>query len=199
MAYKDVMNLKVNEIFYSLQGEGMRVGRASIFIRLAGCNLHCPFCDTSFTRFTLMSVNEILDEIERYHCRCIVWTGGEPALQLTDEIVAFFKQRGYFQAIETNGTLFLPTGLDYISCSPKGSLQGLRERIPKVDELRFPIRCGDVLPEANLLPEADCLMVSPVFDGERAVKENINYCISLVKANPEWILSVQMHKLIGIR
>jgi organic radical activating enzyme len=88
------MNLNVNEIFYSLQGEGGRTGQASIFIRLAKCNLACSFCDTDFERGVKMSLEEVFKEIEKYNCKWIIWTGGEPALQLNDKIVAFFKERG---------------------------------------------------------------------------------------------------------
>ena len=98
------MNLKVNEIFYSLQGEGGRQGEASIFIRLTGCNLACDFCDTDFEDGKEMSLNEILTIIQAYPCRWIIWTGGEPTLQLTDKVLVFFRREGYLQAIESNGT-----------------------------------------------------------------------------------------------
>jgi len=117
------MNLNVNEIFYSLQGEGGRTGQASVFIRLAKCNLTCSFCDTDFERGVKMTTDEVLREIKQYGCKWIIWTGGEPTLQLTDSIVAFFKQEGYLQAIETNGTRKVPVGIDYITCSPKQNLK----------------------------------------------------------------------------
>ncbi len=87
------MNLNVNEIFYSLQGEGGRTGQASIFIRLAKCNLDCSFCDTDFERGVKMTADELLKEINRYGCKWIIWTGGEPALQLTNAIVTFLRKR----------------------------------------------------------------------------------------------------------
>ena len=96
------MKLVVNEIFYSLQGEGARAGRPSIFIRLSKCNLRCSFCDTEFDSGEEMTLQEMLNEIKKYGCKWIVWTGGEPTLQLTDEMVAFFKHNGFLQAIETN-------------------------------------------------------------------------------------------------
>jgi 7-carboxy-7-deazaguanine synthase len=149
------MNLNVNEIFYSLQGEGGRTGQASIFIRLAKCNLACSFCDTDFERGVKMSLEEVLKEIEQYNCKWIIWTGGEPALQLNDKIVAFFKERGYLQAIETNGTKRIPSGIDYITCSPKQNFEIVRELIPEVDELRFPIQKGDPLPDISILPKTN--------------------------------------------
>ena len=139
------MNLNVNEIFYSLQGEGGRTGQASIFIRLAKCNLACSFCDTDYERGVKMTLEEVLGEIEGWPCKWIVWTGGEPTLQLTDEVVAFFKERGYYQAIETNGTRRVPIGIDYITCSPKQHFEKVRELIPVVDEL----------PDITILPRTE--------------------------------------------
>jgi 7-carboxy-7-deazaguanine synthase len=193
------MNLNVNEIFYSLQGEGGRTGQASIFIRLAKCNLACSFCDTDFERGVKMSLEEVFKEIEKYNCKWIIWTGGEPSLQLNDKIVAFFKERGYLQAIETNGTKRIPSGIDYITCSPKQNFEIVKELIPEVDELRFPIQKGDPLPDISILPKTNRYLLSPIFDNDKVIQENVDYCISLIKDNPVWALSLQTHKLIGIR
>jgi organic radical activating enzyme len=193
------MNLNVNEIFYSLQGEGGRTGQASIFIRLAKCNLACSFCDTDFERGVKMTTEEVLKEIEPYGCKWIIWTGGEPTLQLTDEIVALFKKEGYLQAIETNGTKRVPAGIDYITCSPKQQFEKVRELIPEVDELRFPIQKGDPLPDISILPRTTRYLLSPIFDDSRIIPENVDYCIALIKDHPLWALSLQTHKLIGIR
>lgn len=193
------MNLNVNEIFYSLQGEGGRTGQASIFIRLAKCNLACSFCDTDFERGVKMSLEEVFKEIEKYNCKWIIWTGGEPALQLNDKIVAFFKERGYLQAIETNGTKRIPSGIDYITCSPKQNFEIVKELIPEVDELRFPIQKGDPLPDISILPKTNRYLLSPIFENDKVIQENVDYCISLIKDNPVWALSLQTHKLIGIR
>ena len=84
--------MKVNEIFYTLQGEGARAGTPSIFIRLSDCNLTCNFCDTEFESYTEISLEDIDKEISKYNCDWIVWTGGEPALQLTKEHVHYFKK-----------------------------------------------------------------------------------------------------------
>jgi organic radical activating enzyme len=193
------MSLIVNEIFYSLQGEGDRAGEASVFIRLTKCNLACDFCDTDFVSGKAMSVSEILSEIHLFACRWIIWTGGEPTLQLTDEIIAFFKENGYLQAIETNGTRKVPIGIDYIACSPKRDFEAVKNFIPEVDELRFPIKKGDLLPDISILPKAKKYLLSPVFDGQNIVHENVDYCVELIKENPRWALSLQMHKLIDIR
>ncbi|MDD3787303.1 MAG: radical SAM protein, partial [Petrimonas sp.] len=191
--------LKVNEIFYSLQGEGGRTGEASVFIRLSGCNLACSFCDTDFAYGKPMSEQEILDEIGHFGCNWIIWTGGEPTLQLTDETVSFFKENGFLQAIETNGTRRVPAGIDYITCSPKQYFEKIRALIPQVDELRFPVQKGDPLPDISLLPKAKKYFLSPIFDEMNIIPENVAYCVELIKANPQWVLSLQTHKLIGIR
>lgn len=193
------MSLNVNEIFYSLQGEGGRTGQPSIFIRLAKCNLRCGFCDTDFDRGTKMTPEEILHKIADYRCDWILWTGGEPTLQLNEAIVSFFKSHGYQQAIETNGTRRVPAGIDYITCSPKQQFGKIKELIPQADELRFPIQKGDPLPDISILPKARFYFLSPIFNDDRIIPENVDYCVELVKKNPSWALSLQTHKLIGIR
>ena len=193
------MSLRVNEIFYSLQGEGGRTGEASIFIRLSKCNLACSFCDTEFESGVKMTLDEVVSEISEFPCQWIIWTGGEPTLQLTEEVVSFFKAKGYKQAIETNGTRHVAAGIDYITCSPKQEFEKVRALIPEVDELRFPIAKGDALPDISILPKAKKHFLSPIFDDLQVIPENVDYCIELVKQNPVWALSLQLHKLIGIR
>ncbi|QIK54572.1 radical SAM protein [Dysgonomonas sp. HDW5B] len=192
------MKLNVNEIFYSLQGEGGRVGEPSIFIRLTQCNLACSFCDTDFAEGDDMSLDEIADAIALYPCKWIIWTGGEPTIQLKDAHVAFFKEKGYKQAIETNGTRRVPSQIDYITCSPKLKYEDIRKKIPFVNEIRIPVEVGNVLPDISLFPKADKYFVSPIFDGDKINLENVNYCVDLVKENPAWSLSLQVHKLIHI-
>jgi Organic radical activating enzymes len=146
-----------------------------------------------------MTLDEIFGEISQYPCRWIIWTGGEPTLQLKDEDVAFFKEKGYRQAIETNGTRRVPAGIDYITCSPKQQFGKIRTLIPEVDELRFPIATGDPLPDISILPKTKRYLLSPVFDNMNVVQDNVDYCVELIKKNPQWVLSLQVHKLIGIR
>lgn len=192
------MKLIVNEIFYSLQGEGGRSGKASIFIRLTKCNLACDFCDTDFHNGNEMSVLEILDAIKVYPCKWIIWTGGEPTIQLTNEHLSVFRNEGYKQAIETNGTRPVPSYIDYISCSPKQNYVSVRERIPLANEIRIPVKAGDVIPDIDIFPKADNYFLSPIFDSDKINRDNINYCVEYIKEHPEWSLSLQMHKLINI-
>jgi organic radical activating enzyme len=145
-----------------------------------------------------MNLNELLDKIKLFPCRWIIWTGGEPTLQLTDKHIRFFREAGYKQAIETNGTLPLPAGIDYIVCSPKENYEEVRKLIPRVHEIRMPVQKGKALPDISLLPVADNYFVSPVFNGDTMNRENVDYCVALVKENPSWRLSLQIHKLIRI-
>lgn len=196
--------MRVNEIFYSLQGEGINTGRAAIFIRLSGCNLRCSFCDTEFDTWQELSLSEIEHQIALYPSRFIVWTGGEPTLQLTERDVAYFHVLGYEQAIETNGTRCPPRGLDYITCSPKPeAIARLKEVFPEgVSEFRFPISTtGALPPDISELPPAAAYLVSPIFVGLGAGELDraaLARCIAFVKQDPRWRLSVQLHKLIQI-
>ena len=193
------MNLNVKEIFYSLQGEGGRQGEASIFIRLTGCNLKCNFCDTDFKDGTDMEVEEITAFIGQFPCRWIVWTGGEPTLQLTEEILQLFKNKGYSQAIESNGHYPLPSLLDYTVVSPKGKIEYAKDVNRTVSEIRLPVIKGDAIPSVECLPKAEHYFLSPVFTEEAvSTQDNINYCVEQIKCNPQWRLSLQIHKLIGI-
>ncbi|MDR0995513.1 MAG: 7-carboxy-7-deazaguanine synthase QueE [Tannerella sp.] len=193
------MNLRVKEIFYSLQGEGGRQGEASVFLRLAGCNMACPFCDTDFDGGMLLDMEELLARVASYPCRWLIWTGGEPSLQLTAEVTAYFHDKGYLQAIESNGTRPLPPLLDYTVVSPKGDIAYAKRINPKVDELRLPVREGEALPKISSLPEARFYFLSPVFEiDETLTRRNIAYCVEQIKREPAWRLSLQIHKLINI-
>ena len=115
-----MQKLNINEIFYSLQGEGIRAGTPNIFIRLCGCNLNCSFCDTEHNSINYqLTIFELYQNIIKYNCNNIIWSGGEPALQLNFGIIEYFKDLGFFQSIETNGTNEMPNNIDFITVSPK--------------------------------------------------------------------------------
>jgi len=135
--------MKVNEIFYSLQGEGARAGEASIFIRLAGCDLACLFCDTEFNSAAEFSNEQVLSKIKGFQSNWIVWTGGEPTLQIDEKIVRYFSDAGYKQAIETNGNNPVPSGIDFVVVSPKVAEHVLKRNFPNgCDELRYAWHSG---------------------------------------------------------
>jgi len=111
------------------------MGKPAIFIRFTGCNQNCWFCDTNWQNGVEMSVAEILQEIEKFPAKMIIWTGGEPTLQLNNEILSHFTH--YYNAIETNGTNPVPSKIDYISCSPKVDVEILQKNFDFVNEFRF--------------------------------------------------------------
>lgn len=194
----------VNEIFYSLQGEGFRVGTPTIFIRLQGCKSKYAClqkkikCDTEFESGTEMSLKEIETWCEKNaFSKEITWTGGEPTDQLNEDIVQYFKKRGYFQAIETSGLNSVPNGIDYISLSPKVGEHVLKKNFPKgVNELRYVRHSGQSIPSP--LIKANNYYLSPHSDGVNINRENLHHCIKLIKNNPLWKLSVQQHKIWNI-
>jgi len=200
--------MKVSEVFYSLQGEGARAGEPSVFVRLAGCNLTCGFCDTEFQsgkEMTPMELEEACYQAKRvmgirslWGQKWIVWTGGEPALQLSDEVVRFFKEKGWRQAIETNGSKPVPAGLDWVAVSPKVAEHVLAKNFPQgVDELRYVRHTGQPgVPEPAVAAKRKFL--SPMFNGNEPDRENVRHCVQLCLENPEWSLSLQLHKLIGV-
>ena len=191
-------SLRVNEIFYSIQGEGGRSGEPSIFIRLSGCDLSCGFCDTEFESGVELTLEEIQQRIEEFPCRWIIWTGGEPALQLTADTIAYFKERGYQQAIESNGNHSLPDGLDWVAISPKVAEHVLKRNFPEgVTELRYPRHAGHLdVPRPAI--KAQYYYISPIFEGSEASAANLRHCLDLCLKNPTWRISVQLHKLLKV-
>ncbi|TVQ80851.1 MAG: 4Fe-4S cluster-binding domain-containing protein [Bradymonadales bacterium] len=194
---------RINEVFYSLQGEGMRAGTANIFIRFSDCNLRCKKeregfdCDTEFVSGELWDVQRLLSYCESLSpsCRSVIFTGGEPALQLDEELIRRFKLAGYFLAVETNGTKELPAGLDWICVSPKTAEHCLRQKT--AHEVKYVRAAGMGIPKPQV--QADYYLLSPAFEGDFVPKENLDCCIQLVKENPKWRLSVQQHKIWCVR
>lgn len=204
----DSHEFRVNEIFYSLQGEGHYTGTPAVFLRLAGCNLRCWFCDTDFESFTEMTANEILEKIQPWPTRYIVITGGEPTLQINAELTDALHRAGYYIMMETNGTRQLPLGcdIDWITCSPKLKAKGSNDIVPvrltHIDELKVvfegtasnqDLSAYDAIPadEYRLQP---CATGNPA-DDQRIVKETIDYILN----HPKWSLSFQTHKKLNIQ
>lgn len=193
----------VKSIFNTIQGEGFWTGRAATFVRFSGCNLWngfeasrdravCKFCDTNFLGGEAYTESELADEINALsrHTGFVVFTGGEPSLQLTAGLLR--KVHG-FRAIETNGTRELPIGLDWVTVSPKA---GARLAIQRADE------CKVIWPQHGL--DMEGLAAGPWFhrfvqpmDGP-ALEENTRACVQWVREHPYWRLSLQTHKLLGI-
>ena len=195
------MELKVSEIFYSLQGEGARAGTPTVFIRLQGCSAkHACFasgimCDTEFESGKAYKLEEISEWVQKHApgCKELTWTGGEPLDQLNDEVIEFFWKQGFFQAVETSGLKPAPAGLDFICVSPKVAEHVIKKNFPGgVDELRYVRHKGQEIPQPSIT--AKHYWISPHSDGFSINSENLQHCISLALANPQWKLSIQQHK-----
>ena len=192
---------KVNEIFYSLQGEGYFVGTPAVFVRFSGCNLRCPFCDTQHAKHTEMTISEIVAEIDRYPAETVILTGGEPSLVVDKEMVEAIKAGHRFVAIETNGTHQLPDNIDWITLSPKFDVEGQEDAkvvIPLCDELKVVYRGQDLSQYDGIA--TNLRFLQPIDTGNDAMNRSI--CAATVCAcleNPKWRLSLQIHKLLNIK
>lgn len=190
--------MRINEIFYSLQGEGCHAGIPMVFVRFAGCNLKCPFCDTEHQIITAeLDERDIVAKALQYPTRNVVLTGGEPALQVTETLVDLFHRSGFTVHIETNGTLPLPENIDWVTCSPK---QRRPLALKHIDELKIILET----PEMDITPftaiQADNYCIQPCDTGNKAMNSRITAAaIETVKSNPRWRLSLQTHKILNIR
>lgn len=213
------MTYSVKEIFYTLQGEGIQAGRPAVFCRFSGCNLWsgreadrataaCRFCDTDFvgTDGTLggkfASAGELADRISSLwppvdsENRLVVMTGGEPLLQLDTALIEALHERQFKIAVETNGTLTVPQGVDWICVSPKAGSTLVQKH---GNELKL------VFPQEMLMPDNlpwpgmnfQHYLLQPV-DGED-LEKSIAAAVAYCQANPKWRLSMQVHKIVGLK
>ena len=211
------MSYAVKEIFYTLQGEGLNAGRPAVFCRFAGCNLWsgreadrdtaaCRFCDTDFVGTDGTLGGKYADPtalarriatcwpVEARDHRFAVLTGGEPLLQVDAPLVDALHAEGFVIAVETNGSIAAPTGIDWVCVSPKAGTALVQQR---GDELKL------VFPQDGLPPEAVAQLPFRYFllqpmDGPR-VAENTAAAMDYCRTHPQWRLSVQLHKVLGIR
>ena len=170
--------MKVNEIFYSLQGEGVFTGTAAIFVRLAGCNLHCDFCDTKHEDYTIFTEEEIVKAISDYPAKHVVITGGEPTLQLTHSLVDRLHEVGKFVQIET-----IPV------------------KIQRMNEIKVVYQGQDMEPYEKIATAYECFCSLQPCDVNDEIKNenNLTAAIGYIKSHPRWRLSLQTHKIINIR
>ena len=208
---------KINEIFYSLQGEGHHEGYPSVFIRFSGCNLSCPFCDTKHDKGIFMDDDAIIHAVKLYKADWIVLTGGEPALSIDADFIHLLRRAtGKKIAIETNGTVPLPDGIDWITCSPKtgicrpGGLKPGEEPsnpdfanvvIPYANEIKVVDVGQDLDPYVSLKCKGEdtIMYLQPCYvpDEEEFAKNRLR-TVRRVLADPRWTLSVQLHRFLGI-
>lgn len=214
----------VKELFPTLQGEGAHAGRAAVFCRFAGCNLWsgreedrataiCQFCDTDFVgsdgsgggKFeTALSLANAIEASWRSTSagpqqRYVVFTGGEPLLQLDDELISALHQKGFEVAIETNGTIKVPKGIGWVCVSPKAGSELI---VLQADELKLVVPQNNHQQLEKLMARFEGMdyrnrFLQPM-DGP-SLKSNTELAVSLCQKRPLWRLSLQSHKLIGIR
>ena len=191
------MKYKVNEIFYSLQAEGTYAGCPAIFVRLSGCNLKCPWCDTKYHNEGRWYTKEELEQAVRNYSAdaenvIVVFTGGEPTLQLKEEEELLPE---YYRTIETNGTNPVPSWIDWITCSPKTDLEfNIHTRMPNEIKVVYEEGRENYLDYLKTLPVR--LFLQPLeIDGYMNTKDTVEY----IKKNPKYKLSLQFHKMINIQ
>ncbi len=178
---------KINEIFYSLQGEGFHTGTPAVFVRFSGCNLKCPFCDTRHEDGVMMTDEEILAEVAQYPATVVILTGGEPSLWIDRKFVERLHAAGKYVCIETNGTRPLPENIDWVTCSPKA---GGKVVIDRMDEVKVVYEGQDVT-TYEILP-------SQHFFLQPCSCRNTRETVECVMRHPKWRLSLQTHKMIDI-
>ena len=189
------------EIFESLQGEGRNMGRPCVFVRFAGCNLACPWCDTDVSCRFSATLDELLKEISGFRAKSVVLTGGEPTLvDAMPELVAALKERGYWIAVETNGTNDAEwlQFVDYVACSPKSEFPDSVE-LSRADEVRVVASSEDVVGFCRDIRgriAATDYYVSPC---ERGGEIDFATAKSVLSQLDGWSLSVQLHKILGFR
>ena len=209
------MSYKIKEIYFTQQGEGSNTGRDFVFVRFSGCNLWsgkeknrksaiCQFCDTDFygtdgINGGIYSATQLIEKIKslwvsRDDNIAVVLTGGEPLLQVNDELVAALKQEQIYIAVETNGTLDAPDHIDWICMSPKANTE---IKLKKGNEIKviFPQESLDL--EKFSLFDFSEFYLQPMDSNE--YQENLNATITYCQKNPKWKLSLQTHKILGIR
>lgn len=193
--------MRVNEIFYSIQGEGRFTGTPAIFIRFAGCNLNCNFCDTEYKSYKEYTEDEIMLEIAEYPTRHVVITGGEPMLQLTVSLMDKLHKTYKFVQIETNGTWPIRKDfcIDWITCSPKFDFCPNAElKLQCIDELKVVYQGQDMSVYNHIEAKEYYLQPCDVKDHVQN-KANVSATINYIKMNPKWKLSLQTHKILNVR
>lgn len=195
------MLYKINEIFYSLQGEGLHTGTPAVFLRLSGCNLKCPFCDTKHESFTEMTEKQIVEQVSAFPSRTIVITGGEPMLQLTATLTQLLHNAGFAIHIETNGSRLIPEGaeIDWITCSPKDGGKVIIQRIDELKVVYMGKEYNQDMAQYDDMPATE-YRLQPLDTGDEAQNLTVRQqTIDYILANPKWKLSLQTHKILNVR
>ena len=197
-----MVSYPIVEIFHSVQGEAFHSGVPHVFIRFGNCNLRCEWCDTDFLTYEEMELDNIVETVLGYNCDRVIFTGGEPCLQVLDTIGAALKAHGINLSVETNGTIPVPEIIDWICVSPKDQVYpnvSIKQR--QGDELKV-VYCGQDLSMYDELKQGfEYLFIQPCYMEDDSVEENgrsFALIENLVKSTPGWRLSLQTHKWMGV-
>lgn len=199
------MKYRLVEIFASLQGEGRNSGRQCVFVRLAGCNLKCPWCDTDVAPRFSLSLEELLSEIESLRHKSVVLTGGEPTMaEGMAELVAALKERGYWIAVETNATCGFDDApwlefVDYIAASPKAELGTVPIKLDRADEVRVVASMPKTVDFCRKVRKMIVATDYYVSSCDRGGAIDWAAAKDALKELGDWSLSVQLHKILGFR
>ena len=191
----DGQELQINEIFYSIEGEGLRVGQPTTFVRMAKCNLRCFFCDTEFDTFETMHIGDILSEVQRHTAEWVCLTGGEPLGQNLLPLCSALTQAGYRLHIETNGTVppqrELYDHIEHWTVSPKR--RAINDDLIRITELKYVV--GKMFHE-ELVEEdrAEYIYLQPESSEPRYTQKTLE----ILTRHPKWRLSCRMHKVLDL-
>ena len=187
---------RINEIFYSIAGEGIQVGRPMTFVRLSGCNLRCPFCDTEFDAFEERTIEEIIAEVRQHPAEWVCVTGGEALLQDLAPLCKALKDAGYHLHIESNGTVSPDPRLfdliEHWTVSPKKP--EIAPGFERITELKYVV--GEAFQESKVQEDkAEWVYLQP----ESSTPEFIRKALDILRRHPRWRLSCRIHKILGLQ
>ncbi len=195
----DVAN--INDVFWTIQGEGQNWGRRSLFVRMPFCNLACSWCDTSFNTYTKWSKQDLQMFAQQETARFAVITGGEPSMNVhTPRVIEWLNELNFEIAIESNGTHEIPQGIEYITISPKRDADYFvhENNWSRVNEFKYVVDDGFdfTILDRHDPEEYPTLTLSPEFNNfDKNVEQIINY----IKENPRWRISLQTHKFMKVK
>lgn len=194
--------LHLVDVFWTFQGEGANAGRRALFVRMPFCNLQCPWCDTEFNSFTKWSTEDFENYCRKESARFAVITGGEPSLHKhTPKVIEILKKQGFTIAMESNGTSPPPDGVDYLTVSPKAYADEpfyiCDKAMAKASEFKYVAEAGFPFEILNRhKPDGRGLYLSPEFN---RMSESLKEIEDYIVLNPQWKVSLQTHKWMGIK
>ncbi len=199
-------SLQINDLFWTLQGEGHFSGRRALFVRLPFCNYDCPWCDTEYNSYNEWTVDDFTAFATQEPSRFAVITGGEPiAHKHLSRILDLLKAQGFFIACETNGSVPVPETIDFVTTSPKAYTKNKKEpyfvapeNFQRTSEWKYVVDSSfdfSILERHQNAPENTFLSLSPEYGD---MQNNVNEIMEYIKKNPRWRLSLQTHKWINI-